>query len=667
MTSFHPNSIARRGRIASVGVILLFGLLAGRFFLIQVLQHQEYALRSDQNRLNEVPIPAPRGMIYDRNNQVIAENVPGYTVSILASRTDSLKAVLGRIAKLIPLSPRDSIKAVRQRAQSASRPTVIFGDAKFETISILEEHRTEFPGLIIQSAPKRYYPDSNAVSALVGYTGEISEGELADTVSHVGYKQGQQIGKTGLELQYEQLIRGQEGSRFVEVDAYNRVVREVGVRAERPAISGPPLHTNIDVALQRHIAQVFGDTIDGSAIVLNPKTGEVLAITSSPGFNPNHFIGGINQAEFKQLNEDPRRPLYSKAIQGRYAPGSTWKLATAVIALERKQVTVRELMPQRCNGGFQLGNRRWRCWDHAGHGDLDLIGAIRNSCDVYFYQLGLRLTFDTLIAGGRKLGFGERTGIDLPNETPPDFAPDTSMRKRTLRDSIESVTLPAKVVDSLRALVDSGGDVASYYRQVEKASAGTQRRRLPWQVVDRLVRVLGDSTIDMIGYYNRKFGAGGWAPQAEAMNLSIGQGANATTLISLARFYTALATDGRMARPQVVGNKPDTTRIFSLPPDQLQDLRAAMMAVVSQGGTAASANIKGISFAGKTGSAQNPRDPRRDDAWFVGFAPAEDPKIVVAVFLEFGLHGYLAARVAKNITEFYLKQHVAGEAAATGH
>ena len=634
MTSFHPNSVARRGRIASIAVILLFGLLAGRFFLIQVLGHQQYALQSDQNRLNEIPIPAPRGIIYDRNGLIIAENVPGYTVSIFAPRTDSLKAILGRLAKRVPITRGESLAVIRRRALSASRPTIVFNDAKFEIISVLEEHRTEFPGLIIQAAPKRFYADSSAVSAFVGYTNEISEAELEDT-TRTGYKSSQQIGKAGLELQYETLLRGSEGSRFVEVDARGRVVRDVGVRAERAAVAGPPLHTNIDLALQRHIANLFGDSLDGSAVVLDPKNGAVLAIVSAPGYNPNRFIGGISTAEFRALNEDPRRPLLNKALQGVYEPGSTWKLATAIMGLERGKVGVHEVMPVHCTGGYQMGNRRWRCWNKAGHGPQDMISAIRNSCDVYFYQLGQRLTFDTLIAGGRQLGFGAKTGIDLPYEQTSQFPPMPTPRKIALRDSLESVR-------------DSKG------------------KRLAPETVDSLVRVLSDSTVDIIGYYNRRFRVGGWSARAEELNMSIGQGANASTLISMARFYTALATDGRMTRPMLVGDKPDTTRIFKLTEAQMLELRNAMVAVVSTGGTAASANIKGISFAGKTGSAQNPRDPNRDHAWFVGMAPADDPKIVVGVFLEFGLHGYLAARVAKSIVEFHLKTSVSAAPAATG-
>ncbi len=586
--SFHPNEIARRGRLASIGLIVLFGALIGRFFSLQVLQHAQYVLASDKNRLNEVPLPAPRGIIYDRAGVIIAENVPGYTVSILAPRVDSLRAILKRLGTRITLTQAQVDAAVARHKQTPNRPTVLFGAAPFDIVSVLEEHRVEYPGLIIQSSPKRYYPDSTAASAFVGFTSEINEAELASDRGR-GYKPGQQIGKAGLEVQYDSVLHGTEGSRFVEVDARQRVVRDAGVRAELPPVSGSPLHTNIDMDLQRFVYRLFADSLVGAAVAMEPATGAVLAIHSAPGYDPNRFIGGASQAFLDQLNADPRKPLYNKAIQGVYAPGSTWKLATAIIGLQDSLVKMDDVMPQRCDGGFQFGNRYYRCWNKDGHGRIDLKRAIEQSCDVYFYQLGLRVTLAGLVGGGRKLEFGERTHIDLPGETTSDFPPARP--------------------DSMRA------------------------------------------------YYNKKFPRGWGSGGGEAMNFAIGQGANAETVIAMARFYTALATDGQAARPMLVGNTPARTRLFQLSDAQMQQVRDAMVGVV-QSGTAAAAAIHGVTFAGKTGSAQNAQDVNRDHAWFVGFAPAENPKIVVAVLLEFGLHGPRAALIAKSIVEHYLKTAV---------
>ncbi|HKS05208.1 MAG TPA: penicillin-binding protein 2 [Gemmatimonadaceae bacterium] len=590
--SFHPNEVARRGRIASFVLIAIFGALGARFFSMQILQHSAYVLQSDKNRLNEIPLPAPRGVIYDRTGQVIAENVPGYTVSILPQRRDSLPVVLDRMARLVPLSPDEHAATMRRYRQSAPLPAVVFSNATFEVVSILEEHRVEFPGLIIQSVPKRHYPDSSAASAFVGYTSEINEQELAARVDS-GYRPGQQIGKSGLEFEYEAQLRGRDGTRFLEVNASGRVVREAGVRAVLAPEAGPALRTNIDMDLQRFVAKLFGDSLIGAAIALDPTTGGVLALHSAPAYDPNRFIGGVSEAYYERLRTDRRNPMYNKAVQGAYAPGSTWKLATAIMALERGVVRLNERMPVQCDGGYTFGNRRFRCWDRAGHGNVTLREALAKSCDVYFYQLGLRLGLDSIAAAGTRMLFGDRTGIDLSPESRSSFPP--------------------------------GQDSALYK------------------------------------YYVDRFRASWWRGQqdGEPLNLAIGQGANSQTVVNMARFYTALASDGYAAKPEIVARDPQRTKIFQLTPEQTEALRVAMTEVLSERGTAGSAAIRGVPFAGKTGTAQNPQDPTRDHGWFVGFAPTNEPKVVVAVLLEFGQHGYLAARVAARIVEHYLKASVA--------
>ncbi len=580
--SFHPNDLARRARGASWMLVAVFLVLLGAFFRTQVLRNSEYALKSESNRLREVPLPAPRGIIYDRNEQIIAENVPGYSVSMLSPAGDSLRASLRRLSALIPLSNEQIESSVRRFRRAPTRPTVVLSDAPFDVISVLEEHRVEFPGLIIQSAPKRYYPDGESVAAFVGYTGEITENELAQS-EYGSYKAGQQIGKGGLEKQYEKQLRGQEGVRFVEVDARGRVVREAGARQDLRPLPAPALHTNIDLDLQRYAASLFGDSLQGGIIAMDPVSGGVLALHSAPSFDPNRFIGGIPAEYWRQLNTDPRRPLYNKVIQGRYPPASTFKLATSVLALNDKVATLETHMPQPCTGGYQFGNRYFRCWEKKGHGDVSLARALEVSCDTYFYQLGLKIGLTRLIAGGIRLGFDKRSGIDLPGEVIPIYP--------------------------------YGED-----------------------------------------YYNKRYGARGWS-SAVTLNLSIGQGENDQTVVNMARFYTALATDGLAARPEIVRNddQRSRTRVIQLTDRELQGLRNAMKNVVSERGTAGSARIEDIVLAGKTGTAQNAHDVTRDHAWFVGFAPADDPKIVVSVMLEFGEHGYYAARLASKVIERYLK------------
>jgi penicillin-binding protein 2 len=501
---------------------------------------------------------------------------------MLSPAGDSLRASLRRLSALITLSPDQIESSVRRFRRAPTRPTVVLSDAPFDVISVLEEHRVEFPGMIIQSAPKRYYPDGEAVASFVGYTGEVTETELSQS-EFESYKAGQQIGKGGLEKQYEKQLRGQEGVRFVEVDARGRVVREAGARQDLRPLAAPALYTNIDLDLQRYAASLFGDSLQGGLIAMDPVSGGVLALHSAPSFDPNRFIGGIPAEYWKQLNTDPRRPLYNKVIQGRYPPASTFKLATTVLALNDKVATLDTHMPQACTGGYQFGNRYFRCWEKKGHGDISLARALEVSCDTYFYQLGLKIGLTRLIAGGLRLGFDKRSGIDLPGEVIPIYP--------------------------------YGED-----------------------------------------YYNKRYGARGWS-SAVTLNLAIGQGENDQTVVNMARFYTALATEGLAARPEIARNDDDRsrTRVIQLSGQELQGLRNAMKNVVSERGTAASARISDIVLAGKTGTAQNAHDVTRDHAWFVGFAPADDPKIVVSVMLEFGEHGYYAARVASKVIERYLK------------
>ncbi len=578
--SLHPNDIQRRARLASWLTALSLVLLASGFFRAQVLESARYRLSSQKNRLREVPIPAARGIIYDRHGWVIAENVPGYSVTILSSSSDSLRSTLERLSTIIDLAPDEIESAVRRFKRDPNRPTVVLADASFDQVSVLEEHRTEFPSLIIQAAPKRRYPDGPAVSAFAGYTGEINEAELNST-EYKSYKSGQQVGRSGLEKQYESQLRGLEGSRFVEVDARGRVVREAGARPDRPATAAPPLVTNIDLDLQRFIAGYLGDSLVGGVVALEPRTGAVLAIHSAPAFDPNRFIGGVSAQYYRELTTDSvGRPMYNKAMQGKYAPASTFKLATAAIALEAGLVDFDTRMPQPCTGGYTYGGRYFRCWDKKGHGAVTLSQAIAKSCDSYFYQLGLRISLSRMLAGGVQLKFRERSGIDLPSEAAPQW---------------------------------------------------------PYAVE----------------YFNKRYGPNGWT-NAVTLNLSIGQGENAQTILNMARFYTALATDGYAARPEVVKRSPERTKIMNLTPAQLAGLRDAMADVVSGRGTAGSAAIQGVILAGKTGTAQN--ETGKDHAWFVGFAPKDDPKIVVAVMLWQGEHGYAAARIASKVVEHYLKR-----------
>ncbi len=576
--SFHPNDVARRARMSSMALAIGFVLLVGAFFKTQVIQYKQYVMQSEENRLRPIPLPAPRGIIYDRKGEVIAENLPAYSVSITAPSVDSLRSALAQLSPTLQLGQNDINNAIRRYRRAPTRPTVILPDATIDIVSVLEEHRLDFPRLIIQSVPKRYYPDGPVVASFVGYTGEITESDLNDP-KYASYKPGQQIGKAGLEKQYEPILHGKEGVRFDEVDARGRPVRGEGPRPDLNAEGAPPLYTNIDLDLQKFTVGIFADSLQGGAIAIDPNTGEVLALYSAPSWDPNKFTGGIPVEYYKQLLEDKRRPLVNKAIQGTYPPGSTFKLATSIIGLQEGVVGVNEHMPVPCTGGYQFGNRYFRCWEKKGHGSLDLEGAIKHSCDVYFYQLGLKIGLARFIAGGIKLTMRDKSGIDLPEET---------------------------------------------------------QARWPYA----------------LDYYNKKYGPRGWS-NAETLNLAIGQGANSQTIVNMAKLYSAFATKGMAPRPEIAHLVPQRKQVFSLTSLQDSVVLEGLKAVLEAGGTAGASAIQGLTLAGKTGTAQNTGGA--DHGWFVGFAPADHPKIVVAVLLEFGLHGSRAAHIASAIIGHYLK------------
>jgi penicillin-binding protein 2 len=268
--------------------------------------------------------------------------------------------------------------------------------------------------------PKRYYPAGSVVGHLVGYVGEVDELELARP-EFSDYLPGQTIGKAGLERQYETLLVGEPGTRYVEVDAMGRIVGELQARPQVDPVPGQDIHLTIDLELQRWVARIFPDSMRGALVAIEPRTGEVLAMYSNPAYDPNDFVGGISAELWRQLNEDEAKPLLHRAATGLYPPGSTFKIFTAALGLELGVVDPLAVMPIPCRGGMQYGDRYFRCWDRNGHGALDMMGAIQHSCNVYFYQLGLKIGLERLLSEATRLGFSTATGIDLPVEQRGNF------------------------------------------------------------------------------------------------------------------------------------------------------------------------------------------------------------------------------------------------------
>ncbi len=575
MSGFTPDRIRDRSATAQMILGVAFFLLTAAFFRAQVLNFADYRLQSEKNRLRQVPLMAPRGAIIDRNERIIADNEPGYTVKLFAPSVDSMRAVLARLRSVVALDSSEVETIVRRFESAKYQPALVISGARFEAVSRLEEHRYLLPGLVIQTEPRRIYRSKAAVAHLVGYVAEVTEDELAKD-RYAGARMGSLVGRDGLEQQYDSVLRGVDGVRYTEVDARGRMVREEVSSPSLAPIAGNVIKTTIDLGLQEFVDSMWSAALPGTkgALVAMTPDGQILVLYSAPTFDPNLFIGGIESNAWNELTTDPAKPLLNRAIRGTYPPASPFKLATAVMALRKGVVNFDSHMPEPCRGGLQYGNRYFHCWKKQGHGSLDLTGAIAASCDVYFYQLGLRLGLPSLLEDGTRLGFGDRSGIDLGSEQRPIYPENTE-------------------------------------------------------------------------YFNRRYGARGWS-NAATLNLAVGQGENSQSLMNMMRFYAALAGNGTMGAPYLVkeraGVKP---RSLGLTPEQLLGLRVAMVKVVEHG-TAAASGGRELNVAGKTGTAQNPSG--KDHGWFIGYAPADHPQVIVGSIME-SLSGHGGAYVAPYVVQ----------------
>ena len=583
MNGFDSYRVRERANVARWVLVGAFLVLSGAFFRTQIIQHDKFQLKAETNRLRPIPLTPPRGAILDRRGRIIAENVPGYSVKLLASSRDSLRAVLARVGRYVTLDTSETAEVLRRYAVARYQPVVVFGDATFETVARLEEHRAVLPGLVIQSEPKRLYPAGRAVAHLVGYVSEVTESDL-NANRFPGAGLGSIVGKAGLEREYDDTLRGAEGVRYIEVNARGRLVREEASNATLPPTPGKPISTTIDLDLQRYIDSMWPAGVRGAMVAMTPA-GEVRALYSAPTYDPNAFVGGISAALWRTLNDDEARPLLNRAVQTRYPPASPFKLAISAMALKRGLIGLDTHMPVPCRGGLRLGNRVFRCWKKEGHGSLDLVGAVASSCDVYFYQLGLRLGLSAIIQDGVLMGFRDKSGIDLENEVDPIYPASTA-------------------------------------------------------------------------YFDRLYGPRYWSPPATTLNFSIGQGENTQTLINMMRFYEGLTGDGNAASPYIVRPAAAKPRALGLTPAQLDGLRRALIAVVERG-TASASRHADLAVAGKTGTAQNPHG--KDHGWFIGFAPAEKPELVVGGIMEFAEHGTtVAPYVIRTLRRYILGPDTAG-------
>ncbi len=654
MASNDASPTLRLTFLAALCVTFLVALLV-RLWFLQVLAGEQFVAEANDNQIQELLLEAPRGRILDVNGEELVKNRPAQTISVHQSqlinllgepRDDEAEAVLQRLELLLDLDREEIIRRLTSRRFSPLRPVPIAEDVAPEIIFAVSEHAELFRGVVAETLPVRTYPNGSTGAHLVGYLGQVSEEELDDE-RYDGYRQGELIGWAGLERTYQDELRGEAGRRFLQVNARGVVLDVVD---EIAPVRGLDLHTSIDLELQADVEQILEDgilasryiqrkdgrflpSIAGSAVVMDPRDGSVVAMASYPDFDPSEFVGGVSFDYWNWLQDKENEyPLLNRAIQSAYPPGSVFKITSGAMAMEAGLITPTSRVS--CPGSWDLGGITFRNWNPSHEGSLDLAGALMRSCDTFFYELSYQqwrrevneiaetgTTVELLPEVSNRFGFGRTLGIDLPSE--------------------RAGTIPGRAWRA--SYWEQHKD--TYCRKAEELEAGTYAQA-----------VNADLCED-----------GGTWRGGDAVNSSIGQGDVLTTPLQVAAAYAAVANGGTLFAPQV-GQRlvaPDGTLVEELEPVVLGNLGldAAELGVIQQGledvvmaarGTGAGAfrgfPLDQIPVAGKTGTAE--LKPKVPYAWFATYAPIDNPQYVVVVSVEQGGGGsQTAAPIARRIYE----------------
>jgi penicillin-binding protein 2 len=581
-------------------LIVAFLVLFVRLWDLQVVKGDELRRLSENNRIRIRENPADRGMLLDRNGQILAHNRPSFEVYLVPEDLQKDPEIIGRVVDLLNMDGDDIQSRLRnQKRRAPFKPVKIKSDIEWDELARLEFNKVHLPGLVVDVRPRRAYNYGALASHLLGYIGEVDENELRQ-MKETPYRMGADIGKYGVEQRWEPDLKGTDGGRQIEVDAVGREIKPLQTVDPLP---GNNVVLTIDLDLQRVAEEAFQDKI-GALVAIDPHTGRILAMVSRPLFDPGVFARNITSEEWKALTENPFNPLQNKTIQCQYPPGSVFKVITAIAGLESGMITPETQLV--CNGAIHYGNRDFRCFKREGHGTLSLHRAIVESCDVYFYQVGLKVGVDRIAHYAHQFGLGQTTGIALPHEKPGTI-PSTSWKKRRFGQ-------PWYSGETLSISVGQGYVNATPLQlaMLMAAVSNGQKRFLP-QVVERVENIHGETI--------------------------------------------------REYAPAEIGRATVSEKT-------LQVIQQALRGVVNEpGGTGGACAVKGIQVAGKTGTAQvvhmeknfrrgdTQRLPLqfRDHAWFAAYAPFDDPKIAVAVLVEHGGYGGAAAApIAKKVIEKYL-------------
>lgn len=422
-----PRKVFTR-RLAIMGGLTasMVGSLVGRLYFLQVIEGRKYSLLSDENRISRRLVLPPRGLILDRFGIPIATNSPSYRAVLVAEQTPDAQRTLGTFTQIAAMNERELQRITRDlhRTRAFTRLT-LKEDLDWETINRIELNTPDLPGIGLEVDQKRVYPFGGMTSHILGYIAAPNEGDLAMDPDPLLRQPAFRIGKNGLERQYDQSLRGRAGQRQLEVNASGRVMREL---TRHDGTAGEDLVTTLDIGLQQFAHQRLSSQLAGAAAVMDVCTGDILALASTPSYDPEAFYRGLRGDEWRELTNDIYRPLANKAIAGQYAPGSTFKMMTALAALDAGVDPQDRVL---CSGVYRLGSALFHCWKREGHGSIDMIDGLKNSCDIYFYEIARRAGIDRIAQTARLFGLGASTGLDLPGEK-PGLIPDTVWKKAAL-------------------------------------------------------------------------------------------------------------------------------------------------------------------------------------------------------------------------------------------
>jgi penicillin-binding protein 2 len=592
--------------VAAIAVVAAFGLLAARFVFLQLVQHEAYSAKAEDNRISIVPVPPNRGLVLDRNGVVIARNYSGYELEIKLRKVRNLESTIDEVAQLIDVSSRDRARFRKLLAETRKADSLpIRSRLNDEEVARFAANRFRFEGVDIKPRLFRQYPYGDTASHLIGYMGRINQQDqeqLEEAGVDANYRGTDYIGKSGLEASYQEDLHGVTGFEQIEVDAAGRGIRTLSRTPSKP---GNNVALTIDLKLQQVAENAFGER-RGALVALEPATGGVLAFVSKPGYDPNLFVDGIDPQSWSELNNSPDKPLVNRAINGVYPPGSTFKPFMAMTALELGKRTPRSTIQD--HGYFEFGGRRFRDSKPGGNGTVDLMKSIVVSSDTYYYQLANDLGIDAIAAFMKNFGFGSRTGVDLQGEA-TGVLPSPEWKQKRFKDPRNQKWFPGETISI------GIGQGYNAYTPIQLAVATATLINGGIMYKPRLV-----SYID-----------------------NVREGTRQTF-------------------------EPEVIQEVRLKPEHVEFVKRAMQGVNKEGTAARSFSNAPYTSGGKTGTAQviaikqnekydesKVSERLRDHSWFIAFAPVENPKIALAVIVENGGFGARAAApIARTVLDYFL-------------